>query len=379
MKKLFLNLALLLLASALFAQITVTNATFPSVGDSLKTATDFTPNGIVISSPGGPQIWDFTSLGVNAQQVTVFRAASEGAAFANFPNAELVTIGQAGAETYYNVSATSFENLGFSGTDPTGGLPVQTEFKFNPPVPERIAPLNFIDIHMPESSVNVAFSLADIPGGVLDSLGIPTNFVDSIRIKVTASRIELVDAYGTLAIPGGTYEVLREKRTEYTDTRIEIHLPPPINWFDVTNQAGAGAGFGKDTTISYLFISNTEKEIIATVTTDVGGTTPQQVTFKDNGVLSGTNDPVSAKQVVSVLPNPVGDVARFEFKNWEPGNYDLRIFDMQGKMVLENNLQLNGNQTEPIQCGPLPAGTYFYQIIHVDGKLVGTGRFIKQG
>ncbi len=378
MKKLVLNLALLLLAGALFAQITVTNATFPAVGDTLKTAVDMAPSGILITAPGGPFAWDFSSLTPDLNQETVFQAASSGSVFASFPDADLVSIGQGGAETYYSISATTFNNLGFSGTDPTGGLPIQTEFKFNPPVPELRAPLNFIDNHIAESSLDVAFSLDAIPANILDSLGIPTTIVDSIRIKAIASRFELVDAYGTLAIPGGSYDVLREKRTEYRDTRLEIHLTFPFPfWQDITSQLGPAAGFGQDTILSYRFISNTEKEIIAVVTTDVSSTTPEQVTYKDNGIPNAADEKFAASPKVAVSPNPTSGVLYFDFENGETGSYDLSIFNSTGSLVLEKKLSLNGSQSEHVPFGQFGPGTYFYQIKKAGSGLGATGRFIK--
>ena len=46
MKKIAILSAFLFGALWLSAQITVTNATFPTIGDTLKTVTDFTPSGI---------------------------------------------------------------------------------------------------------------------------------------------------------------------------------------------------------------------------------------------------------------------------------------------------------------------------------------------
>lgn len=138
MNKLFSMLALVATAFSLHAQITVTDATFPAVGDTLRTAIDQEPAGIEITPPGGPFAWDFTGLIADANQVTVFHPASEGEAFANFSEAELVIFGQAGAETYFSVSPTAFENLGYSGTAPAGGFPIQTEFKFTPRFPNAV-------------------------------------------------------------------------------------------------------------------------------------------------------------------------------------------------------------------------------------------------
>ncbi len=373
MKKIYVVIALVATTVWLHAQITVTNATFPVAGDTLKFATDLDPDGVVITAPGGPTAWDFTGLAPTFKSETVFSAASGGVAFAQFPNAELLSISGGGQnETYYDVSATNFDNLGFSGADPNSGFPVQTTFKFSPPVPARRAPLNFIDNHLASTSVNVAFSLADIPGGVLDSLGIPTALVDSIRIRVTASRVDIVDAYGTLAIPGGTYDVLREKRSEYRETRLDIHTF--FGWIDVTDQAGAAAGFGLDTLITYNFFSNTEKEPIAVVEMDNSGSVVQQVDYKDTGVVSGNNDVAAIKPEVVVSPNPATDLAVFELKNFKPGSYSIQLLDARGSLILVKNLT-TGNIAVSLEG--LAEGAYFYRLLDDKNRVQSSGKLLK--
>ncbi len=373
MKKLYIILAFVASNVWLYAQITVTSATFPVVGDTLKIATDLNPDGVTITAPGGPATWDFTGLAATLKSKTTFQAATEGSAFADFPTAELVTIGSGGqGETYYDVTSTAFNNLGFYGSDPTGGLPIQTAFKFTPPVPERRAPLKFIDNFMAETSLNIALPIDSTLGALLAQLGVPAGLADSLRIRVTASRNELVDAYGTLTIPGGTYDVLREKSTEYRDTHLDIHTF--FGWIDVTAQAGADAGLGQDTTIAYNFISNTEKEYIAVVTMDNAGTTVQQVEYKDNGVLSGNNDVLATKPEVLVSPNPTANIAVFELKNFAPGNYSLRLLDGLGREVFMKKI---GAGAESVSLESLAQGTYFYQIFDEKNRVQATGKLLK--
>lgn len=71
------------------AQITITNAVFPAVGDILHYATDNEPVGIVITPPGGGQQWDFTSLQPRLTWQQVFQDARDGADYESFPAATL--------------------------------------------------------------------------------------------------------------------------------------------------------------------------------------------------------------------------------------------------------------------------------------------------
>lgn len=372
MKKLHI-IFLLMAAVGLQAQITVTSATFPVAGDTLKTATDLNPDGVTITAPGGPATWDFTGLAPTLKSETVFRAASEGSAYADFPNATLFSVGAGGqAETYYGVSSTNFDNLGFFGSDPTGGLPVQTAFMFSPPVPERRAPVNFIDNHLAETSLNIALPIDSVLGALLAQLGVPAGLADSIRIRVTASRYDLVDAYGSLTIPGGTYDVLREKRTEYRQTNLDIHTF--LGWIDVTAQAGAGAGLGADTLVTYNFISNTEKEAIAVVQVDNSGSVVEQVEYKDNNVVSSSGEVASARPEVLVSPNPASSEVVFSLKNAAAGSYTLRLMDARGKLVLVKKLPQGES---PVSLQGMGSGMYFYQVLDEKNRAAASGKLLK--
>lgn len=378
MKKVLSAIAFALSAAWLPGQIMLTDAYFPTVGDTLKTNTDFTPEGIAITPPGGPFTWDFGGLGANLQQATVYRNATEGNAAASFPNAELFADFGAGAETYFSVSPNAFEVLGFNGPDPVG-LGLQTLFKFTSPIPERRAPLSFPASHSSASDVLVPFPIDALPASFLDSLGVPA-IIDSIRVRVTAERSDFVDAYGTLTIPGGTYEVLREKRTELRETRVDGYFPI-FGWQDLTDIIIAAANFpglGKDTIITYNFFSNDAKEAIAVVRMDNAGEVVTQVQYKDNGVASSSQDLASQSESVSVFPNPVDGEARFDLKNFSPGNYAVQLFDATGSLVLVKNFDLSGSShPESLDLTMLQAGPYFYRILNKKNETLGVGKLLK--
>lgn len=378
MKNLLTLLVLALASSWLTAQITI-NADdyFPAAGDKLKTIVDIAPSGIAITQAGGPFDWDFTQLAISLEQETVYQPASEGNAAASFPNAELFTAGGVGGETYYNVSPNAFETLGFNGPDPAG-VGVMTLFKFTSPIPERHAPLTFPATFSSSSAVLVPFATADIPGGFLDSLNLPI-LPDSIRVRVTTQRNDFVDAYGNLSIPGGTYPVLREKRTEFRETRVDAKVPI-FGWQDVTDFIIAGgnfAGLGKDTVITYNFFSNEAKEAIAVVTMDDSGTNAQQVRFKNNGVLSDVNNLKADEPLVLVSPNPVISEVKFELKNFTPGKYHLQIFNANGALVLTKNFQLNQSQAESVDLSALGGGQYFYRVSDEKNTAQARGKLLK--
>lgn len=374
MKNTYLFILLACLAGSLRAQITVTNAVFPASGDSLKTASDFDPQGIIITGPGGPFTWDFSGLNADSRQATYFQPAANGADAAQYPGAELVVIDEQLVETYFDVSSTAFSVLGISGTGLAGGLPIEAALHYNPALQELHAPLTFPNVFTAASSLAIAFSTDQIPGELLDSLGIPSGLLDSIRIRFTINRNDFIDAFGTLSIPGGTYDVLRQKRTDQTDTRIDIHTF--LGWQDITDLLGDFGAFGRDTTVSYLFISATEKEPIAVVTMDSTGAVPLTVDFKDPGNASAAENLLANAVQVIVTPNPAVDQVTFRMAEERYRELTVKLFDASGRLAGSGQMAGN-NLTLPLRS--LGAGLYAYRITDERGHVVAAGTLMKAG
>jgi hypothetical protein len=105
---------------------------------------------------------------------------------------------------------------------------------------------------------------------------------DSLRYRMAINQISTVDGYGTLSIPGGSYNVLREKTTRYTESRLDAKIPP-LGWLDITDNAissGFGSGLGVDTSTHYSYYNDVAKEPIAVVHTGSDALIPLSVTFK---------------------------------------------------------------------------------------------------
>ena len=357
------------------AQITVTNATFPVAGDSLVFAVDNQPLGMnPASAPGGPQVWDFTTLQKEDNLSVVYRPAAAGGQVASFPGADLVVIGQ--GETYFNSTNSKLEVLGYSGGDPSGfGLNIVA--KFNPVIVERSSPMNFFDISQQTTNLSLPFSTDGLP----DSLFNGAPFIpDSIRLRINTQRLAVVDGFGTCQIPGGTYPVLRQKRTEYTTTGMDV-LVPFLGWVDLGTLLGGGGGggiggfLGTDTTVTYRFYSNTEKEEIAIATMSTDLTTIESIQFK-NISTSPTVEPTFSMGGIQAFPNPAVESVRFDCTNLAPGEYTLKMFNIIGKCVWKKNYTLSGNTSFRVDLDDFKKGTYIYSLVDKQGNAVGTKRLV---
>ena len=368
---------IILFSFAITAQITVTNTGFPEAGDTLITAVDNLPSGIQITAGGGDQTWDFSSLQAPFSRRVIYGEAMDGSAGSSFPNATLVANIVEGAEGYFEITGSTVELIGLFGADPLDlGLEILT--RFDPSVTERRAPMNFFDVNQTESALLLPFSTDDLPGGILDQLPITP---DSLRIRIATERLDVVDAWGNLTIPDGTYDVLREKRTEIRETRLDAKLGF-LDWQDITDLAIAslpdeGAEFlGEDTTITHNYFADGIKEAIAVVTLNNEETTALSVEFKSDDITTSVQNANALQPGVYAFPNPATVNVRFEFSNLEPGNYDLKLFNIVGAEVWSDRLYINGSRAIKIDISRLKKGTYLYNLINDNGKTLTTRRLI---
>jgi ELWxxDGT repeat protein len=79
---------------------------------------------------------------------------------------------------------------------------------------------------------------------------------------------------------------------------------------------------------------------------------------------------------LNLSPNPVQSQLNLKFSATEAGNVSIRIFDDNGKTLLQQNLGNNKSINQTINVSTLPQGLYFLQLIK--GKEVKIAKFIKE-
>lgn len=280
MKKhyLFLALAWLGFCTGINAQITVTNSVFPVVGDTLRYNFGNQPGAInqIFTPPGGNQVWDLSNLQPSQIWNQIIKDPQTGTAPASFPGASvLFNPVNSSSEVYWQVTGTQVLDMGYYGLDPLG-LGLTLLFINQPGLEQSWAPVNFFDIHQSTANVLTAFD-APIAPPVLLNLA-PT--ADSFRIRVTYQRIASIDAYGTLAIPGGSFDVLRKKQTEYKSVAVDVKVAP-LGWIDISTIGGQQVlPLGTDTITTFHFLNDASKEEIAICTLNTAQNEVTSVQYK---------------------------------------------------------------------------------------------------
>jgi hypothetical protein len=365
----------LLLFSQINSQITLQSSDyFPAVGDTLKTILGSEPVGVTITPPGGNQSWNFSGIQGGFSQVRLVLDPDEGSVSDSYPAANILVNQEGGGAGYYTSDENAFSTIGFSGDDPLG-IGYNINAPFDPPYVERWAPLAFFDLRNTDGALRVTISVDDLPAAIFEGLPITP---DSIRVSVTTSRTDLVDAWGTLTIPGGTYDVLREKRIEERAVTVETKIGS-FPWLDLTPQILSLLmieDLEEQTLISYTFWSNEAKEPIAVVNMNSDETAIESVEVKDNDVITNTRSLTSKQPAVFVYPNPAIIDAHFEFTNIPSGNYTLSFYNLAGKLVFSDQHYINGYHSAKVNVTQLPKGIYLYTVRNEAGRRLVTNRLI---
>ena len=356
------------------AQITITNSVFPAVGDTLHYAFGNQPGAInqIFTPPGFGQQWDLSGLQPTQYWNQIMKNPQVGVAKASFPGASILyNPPNSGNEVYLQVTGNQVFNMGYFGLDELS-LGLNLLFDKVPNLEETWAPVNFFDIHQSTSNVLTAFD-APIAPPILQNL-VPT--ADSFRIRVTYQRISTIDASGTLAIPGGTFDVLRKKRTEYKSTAVDVKVAP-LGWIDISTIGGQQIlPLGTDTITTFHFLNDVSKEAIAICTLNTAQNQVTGVQYKALPPPVATFTPTFNESLIA-YPNPVQHTLYVQFTTGAWATYQLRLINAQGRIILEQTVEASTAKNDmAIPVANLTPGIYEVILLR-NGVDIGLTRIVK--
>ena len=376
LKPLTLLVILLLTAGGLSAQLTLGPAYFPAGGDTLAYSRADSTFSIDLLTPGANRQWDFGSQAAASSYVRVVEAVSD----TLFPDADVRVALDGATSGFYSLTDTAYSLVGLSGD-----LAVLGDYTFNAPVsparPERRAPLTYEDAFVSNTKNVILIPRDSIPDEAFAMYGQALASLDTLRITSSSNRTDVVDAYGTLTLNGQTYEVLREKRTEITNTIIEAKTGI-LGYLDITGLIrpqvpDLASFFGQqDPVVTYYYWTDTEKEAVAIVTVDEEET-PTAMTFIQADSVNSTRGPNLFQARVDVYPNPAFGRTTFEVRGLDPGVYTLRLVNVLGRKVSTTQFTPVGDRTQvDVDLSGLPRGTYLYSLTNERGRILTTRRLL---
>ncbi len=229
----------------LTAQISIEAGDMPSVGDIIEVANDTLAGKLDIGSAGPDQVWDFSSLVAHETGFQAFESPTGTIGDTLFPSATLA-LNLGVGYNYFELTDSFFLDLGLYADLFGTGTPV--EVAINPPNKTFKIPSNYEDTY--ENNYNFSFTIDGSGFGV-----------DSLRLVRTNIENNEIDAWGSLKMPFGTFDVLRIKKEVLIIDSIWIQV------FGIEQflQATANSSF------VYNFVSKESKGSLASVTLDAEG------------------------------------------------------------------------------------------------------------
>lgn len=338
-------IAYFLVSVTAFGQITITSGNFPSVGDHFVWGTDEEPSGVTPGSAGANQSWDFTGLTEDITSDAIFVNPSSTPFAANFPEANIATSTNDTVYSYMLKNSNKASSLG-NVVVGTSGDPLI----FNT-VPEELLfdyPVNYLD-EWDEEFYNQYYIATGQPG------------VDSMRFKSAKEKEVVVDAWGTVTIPLGTYDVLRIKETEVSHDS---------TWFKI---GGVWMLQFTSTDTYYYYDWWTNQAPIAPFVVSMSSmddfATVEDVTWVKD-FLVGV-DELSARNSLSVYPNPASDYVIIQTE--EKDNFNVRIINSAGQIMQHTDIQ--GKNVFRLDVSGLAAGLYHCVITNKTDGTMNSGLF----
>ena len=350
MKKILFTLTIISLTISGMAQITITSDNIAPTGTTIVTANDTLPDATIFPGDAGEnRIWDFSALNEDSYDTVYTLLPSQTPYAGDFPGANYVYQSISGGDTLYvfnDLSDDDLANLGYAGysSDLEDSVVVQV-------VPEEVLidfPMQYGN-HRDENFYYQYVTVSPVPT------------FDSLKIKHSETKSVDVDAWGSVTIPSGTYNALRNKTVRYTsDSTWVLFLG---TWTFVNEEV--------DTSVVYDWYSDEVDPGFTLVSIDYTGNTVNDASF-----LLGTLTDVEniENRQVNIFPNPV--TTNLKVNLTEPVTGILSVYNTTGQLMKKEPVKdVSFIRTD---VSGLPSGTYILVITDNGSSKRYKGRFIKR-
>lgn len=331
------------------AQITITSADVAVPPKVIMQANDTMPT-VTPGSAGAGQTWNMSGLHTHSTDTLNFMPYSW-APNPSFSSANIVVQqGSQPAYSYINNSSTELVSLGIYATVNFGSSAVTLK-QINTPA-EKLATFPF----MYTTSYTNDF-VTNTPATYIGTASPP---IDSIRQRSVVHKTVVVDAWGSLTTPLGTYNVIRSKETKIKHDTSDVH----IGIFGWQNAAQTTA----DSTTEYTYWANGIGFPLVTLTKDSLGNVSRASWLKAMPTV-GINE-YEAPVEVNVYPNPAQ--TEINVMTDAAKAFAIEVYDLTGRIVATQTIT---SDISTINTSAFANGMYTYTIIGKEKTVLNRGKF----
>lgn len=368
MKKNYFLVGVMLCSLNLFAQITINPGDVVNAGEYVVMAYD-TNFSVSPGSAGANQTWNFGSLTADEVDTLNFINPVNLQGYSYFNNANIGLANTVDSvNIFFKKDNNAFRLLGYHvyQNNTPSNYPISYNF------------ITFPSTYNTNYNDSYAFVAASFYFGVDPDGPGPHPTVDSMRIKHRGEISSVMDAWGNVTTPLGTFASLRQNFKEVTIDSVQMYaggqwqpLSPTMKF--LLQQQGIDE-VSKDSTMTLRWWSNNANARFIVVEMDWDGvSTVYSVSWLKKSPASNSVQDLS-NQSVNLYPNPGSNYFVLD------GNLqaaELKLWDASGRLILTCRNNQTGNNWM-INTENLNQGIYIYTIHDSNGKLLQSGRWIKQ-
>ena len=361
-----ISLLLSLFCFTSFAQITVIESDISEVGDIVYQGYDSSPSSsLSIGNPGPNQVWDFSSLQQDLLKTLNFVDPSTTPYGSLYSNANLCMVDN-GSFLYFNKTNTGLYLHGLGDTvfsAPALYYPLPLTYNFSASDGPVIILDNTVSGGILSSLLDSA-TVASLTQGAFYS-------ADTAVITITNTTDFDVDAWGEMTTPLGTYDALRFKTIQTTESVLDVYVSNPSlsigQWlYDIPFASIPQlSGFNNNQIeYKYQWITNDPavEFLLLEVFVDASDNIINGISFQSTPPSTAVNDVFN--RYVTVYPIPSKDYITIDVLQGDL--YNISLYGNNGKSILESTI----TNTTDIDMSHYSSGIYYLKISSKEGHLV---------
>lgn len=357
MKKTFILFVMLTCAYCAQAQITITQNDFAATGTIITMTDDTLPATLTLGTSGPNQTWDFSALNSHLSYQYHFVNPASAPFAPTFPTANLVIdVTGSGYFYYLNNTTSALMAVGQSGDFLDNGNPMA--IRLNPP--DKI-------LEFPATYQSTFSNTMSYDETIYYNMVVSGYQIDSVRMKSVQQKNSVIDAWGSLTTPEGSFPCIRQKTSNATtDTSWGlVNIGGNTMWVEFDN------GFKIEDI--YSWYANGVGMPLVEITYDTTNNTAIEASWVMTNLTYDENDQAllqNKNNTLQIFPNPAGDIISLTGIK-DTKNSVVVIYNALGQEVIRVEYADKG-----ISVNNLKYGVYTVDILK-GNKRLGSNKFIK--
>ena len=307
------------------AQITINSADVTHSGDFYTVSTGIAFTGMDATTTGPNYTWDYSLLTASSTTTdTIFDESATGSLLSFYYIDNAFNSNRSNQAKHGN----SF-TLGTVSVDAVWDFYYNTSASFNEPGFGAI--VNGAPLPIPYSSRDIIYSFPlTFNSTNTSNFGYALDLTTTLGLyyRVQKSRTNLVDGWGSVTTPYGTFNCLRLKSTIIEVDSIYI------------DSLGFGFSTPPITTNEYKWLASGKGIPVLQINTTVGGVV-SQISYRDSLTATFVSGIVASKTDGVIFPNPTSNEAYLRLNSGLSGNFKFEIFGIEGNLISSEVIQLS--------------------------------------